>query len=38
VDGRDLAGDEGAEGRIDAVLAVAEQRLAGQLQEDAPIP
>ena len=32
--GRDLAGDERADGRVDAVLAVAEERLAGQLEQD----
>ena len=37
VDLGDLAGDERAERRIDAVRAVAEQRLAGQLQQDAPV-
>ena len=31
---RDLAGDERAERRVDAVLAVAEQGLAGQLEQD----
>jgi hypothetical protein len=30
----DLARDERAEGRVDAVLAVTEERLAGQLEED----
>ena len=30
----DLAGDERAERRVDAVRAVAEQRLAGQLEQD----
>ena len=37
VDLADLAGDERAERRVDAVLAVAEQGLAGQLEQDAPI-
>ena len=37
VDLGDLARDERAEGRIHAVLAVAEQRLAGQLEEDPAI-
>ena len=31
---RDLAGDERAERRIDAVGPVAEERLAGQLEQD----
>ena len=34
VDLGDLAGDERAERRVDAVLAVAEERLAGQLEQD----
>jgi hypothetical protein len=33
VDGDDLLGDRGDRLRIDAVLATAEQRFAGQLQE-----
>src|SRR3954447_10470632 len=37
VDLRDLASDEGAHGRVHAVLAVAEERLARQLEEDPPI-
>ena len=37
VDLRDLAGDERADGRVDAVLAIAEQRLAGQLEQDPPV-
>ena len=37
VDLRDLAGDERADGRVDAVLAIAEQRLAGQLEQDPAI-
>ena len=37
VDLADLAGDECAERRIDAVRAVAEERLAGQLEQDAPV-
>ena len=37
VDLRDLAGDERADGGVDAVLAIAEQRLAGQLEQDALI-
>ncbi len=32
-----LVGDERAERRIDAVLAVAQERFAGQLEQDAPI-
>ena len=35
VDLRHLAGDERADGGVDAVLAIAEQRLAGQLEQDA---
>ena len=34
VDLGDLPGDEHADGRVDAVLAVAEERLAGQLEQD----
>ena len=34
VDLRDLAGDERADRRVDAVLAIAQQRLAGQLEQD----
>ena len=37
MDLRDLAGDERAERRVDAVLAIAEQRLAGQLEQDPAI-
>ena len=37
VDRGDLAGDERAEPRIHAVLAIAEEGLAGQLQQDPPI-
>ena len=33
-----LLGDERAERRVDAVRAVAEQRLAGQLEEDPAVP
>ena len=33
----DLAGDERAERRVDAVGAVAEERLAGQLEQDPPV-
>ena len=34
VDLGDLARDERAERRVDAVLAIAQQRLAGQLEQD----
>ena len=37
VDLGDLAGDERAERRVDAVLAIAEERLAGQLEQDPPV-
>ena len=35
VDLRDLPRDEHADGRVDAVLAVTEEGLAGQLEQDA---
>ena len=37
VDLGDLAGDERADRRVDAVLTVPEQRLAGQLEQDPPV-
>ena len=37
VDLGDLARDERAERRVDAVRAIAEQRLAGQLEQDPPV-
>jgi hypothetical protein len=36
--GPDLAGNERAEGRVDAVLALTEERFAGDLEQDPAVP